>query len=199
MKANWKIFKIVFASALIIAIIFFAVDFLSPDTYNGTSLNFSIGRGSVTITNPSAVPIPVQIVSTGTRGFRVTSAIEGVSGTSARLGSGSTSTQLLEFALPQGVSEFTVTGGTSTSFVANSETALEASVQSVGETEARVIMIIAALIILGLLFFISRSMEHSWIKILRRQEELAPVLVPVSQTVESAQGPTARSYGDNRK
>jgi hypothetical protein len=128
----------------------------------------------------------------------VTSAVEGLAGTSVRLGIGSTSTQLLEVALPQGVSEFTVTGGTNTSFGANSETDLEASVQGLSKIEARGVMIIAGLIILGSLFFISRTMEHGWIKLLGLKGA-TPVLVPVSQTVESAQGTTARSYGDNRK
>lgn len=128
MKRNWKTFKVLFTFAIIIGAIFWAVNTVRPHSFDGTGLNFSVGDGTVSVTNPSEQTASVQLLGSGSRSFRVSSTIEGVSGSSTRQGSGSSSTHLFEFELPSGTSEFTITRGTDVNFIANTATMLQATV-----------------------------------------------------------------------
>lgn len=197
MKINWRG---LIALALIVVAFYWAVDGVRSRSYSGTNLNFAIGSGPVTVTNPSDGPVAVQLVGTGTRSFSVTSTIEGVSDGSTRVGTGRDTSQLLEFMLPSGVSEFTVARGTNVNFVGGADTRLEATVQPQGATEARTTLIVAAVVILGALFYISRMNGHRWIGPIRRQAAVkqAARLVAENAAAGHGQGHTIRSYGDNR-
>lgn len=166
MKIKWKALV---ALAVIALALFWAVDTVRSRSYSGTDLNFGIGSGTVTLTNPSDEAVPVQLVGTGTRAFTVSSTIEGVSGSSTRQGTGRNITQLFEFALPPGVSEFTVVRGANVNFATNTETTLEATVQSLDENTSRNTIIAAAGIILMALFYISHINGHRWISASRRK------------------------------
>jgi hypothetical protein len=166
MKINWKV---VVALVVIIGIGFWTVESVRSRSYSGTDLNFGIGSGTVMLTNPSDEAVPAQLVSTGTRAFTVSSTIEGVSGSSTRQGTGRNITQLFEFALPPGVSEFTVVRGANVNFATNTETTLEATVQSLDENTSRNTIIAAAGIILMALFYISHINGHRWISASRRK------------------------------
>jgi hypothetical protein len=196
MKLNWKTLKIVFALVLIAGISYWAFTTLRPSVYSGTNLNFPIGHGVVSLNNPSSEPVTIQILGTGTRGFRVMNILDNTSVASTRVGSGSTGTQIFETSLPEGLSEFSVTGGTNISFLANSPSILEATIQNLNETEARAVMIFAALVIVGALFYIVRTTRDSWMPLIRPNTAETATLSPL---IETAQGEAARSYGDNRK
>jgi hypothetical protein len=73
-----------------------------------------------------------------------------------------------EFQLPPGVSEFTVIRGNRVNFVGSTETTLEATVQSISESEARTTLIAAVVVVLAGLFYISPTMGHRWIAPQRR-------------------------------
>jgi len=197
MKINWRG---LIALGVIAVALFWAADSVRSRSYSGSNLNFGIGSGSVTVTNPSDAPVPVQLVGTGTRAFMVSSTIEEVEGSSTRQGTGRNTTQMFEFALPPGSSEITVARGTNVNFVAGADTSLEAMVQPQGATEARTTLIVAAVVILGALFYISRMNSHRWIGPLRRQAAVkqAAKLVSESAAAGHGQGRTIRSYGDNR-
>lgn len=195
MKLYLKIFV---ASVVIIAALFWAVNSISTRSYSGTELNFTVGQGAVTVTNPQDVPVPVQLVSPGTRAFSIVSTIAGVSGSSIVQGTGSARTQLFEFAPPSGVSQFTVTRGSNVSLVANTDTSLDVSVQPLNETDTRTTLIVAVLVILGGLYYISKTTGHRWIARLRGQVAPAPVGQPLVQSALGGQGPEMRAYGDNR-
>jgi len=196
MKINWKV---LLATGLIVAVIYWAVGSVLPRSYSGSALNFGVGSGTVTVTNPSTESIPVQLVAKS-RSFRVSITIEGVSGPSTRQGSGRDATNLFEFVLPPGVSKFTITRGADVSFVANTETKLEATVLPVSVSESRTTIIVAAVVVLGALFYISRTTDHRWISILRRQETSVPdlKLAAESAAIAHGQGHVFRSPGDNR-
>lgn len=196
MKITWKV---LLALALIVVAFFWAVDSVRPRSYSGSGLSFGIGSGPVMVTNPADEPVSVQLAGTGTRSFSVTSTIEGLPETSTREGTGRNTTQLLDFTLPPGTSEFTVARGTNVNFVADADTNLEATVQPQGADEARTTLIIAAVVILGALFYISRTNDHRWINVLRQKspEEAVTPLVE-SPAVAHGQGRTIRAYGDNR-
>ncbi len=193
MKINWRG---LIALAVIAVALFWAVDSVRSRSYSGTNLNFAIGSGPVTVTNPSDEAIPVQLVGTGTRSFSVTTTLEGVSDASTREGTGRNTTQLLAFALPPGASEFTVARGANVNFVADTDTNLAATVQPQSESMARTTVIVAAVVILGALFYISRMNRHRWIGPMRRRE--AAQSLAESAPVGHGQGRAIRSYGDNR-
>ena len=167
MRFNWKILA---ALVVLVGVTFWGVDSLRTRSYSGTDLNFDVGSGPVTVTNPSDQAIPVQLVGTGTRSFAVSSSIDGVAGSSTREGSGRNTTQLFEFELPPGVSEINVVRGTAVNFVASADTSLAASVQPVNAEEAKSTLILAAIVIMGALFYISRATGHRWINLIRREK-----------------------------
>ena len=184
MKFNWKVLA---ALVVVIAIAFWGVDLLRTRSYSGTDLNFGVGGGPVTVTNPSDAPILVQLVGSGTRSFAVSSSVDGAAGSSARDGSGSTATQLYEFALPPGVSEFTVARGTDVRFVASANTSLEAIMQPVTPENAQTTLIVVVIVILSALIYMSNATGHPWMKLIRREKETPSVPV----TPKKVQSPAA--------
>ena len=169
MKLNWNTLKIVLAFVVIVGVIFWAVDSVRSRSYSGTDLSFDTSGGTITITNPSEEPAPVQFTSSGSRTFRVSSSIEGVTGSSTRVGTGSTRTQQFEFELPPGTSEFTVSGGTDVSFVADTATELQATVNPMSSESRRNTLIAATIVVFGTLFYASNVTRHQWIKSLRHR------------------------------
>jgi hypothetical protein len=98
------------------------------------------------------------------------------------------------------VSEFTVARGTNVSLVANTATNLEAVVQSSTASESRTTIIVAAVVVLGGLFYISRLNGHRWFGPMRRKADAkqAAKLVAEKAAAEHGQGREMRAYGDNR-
>jgi hypothetical protein len=195
MKINWKV---LIASVLVVATLYWVLDSFRERSYSGGNLTFSIGSGPVTVTNQSEAPIPVQIVGTGSRTFTVSSEVEGVAGTSTRQGTGLGATQLYEFELPQGLTEFAVVRGTDVNFVATTDTSLEATVKSINANDARTTLIAAVVVILGSLFYISSTTGHRWLNIIRRKPTLVQESKPIVEQPTGGQGRAARPYGDNR-
>jgi preprotein translocase subunit SecE len=202
MKRYWNIFKVLLVLVIAIGAIFWAAGSVRSLSYSRANLTFSVGNGSVTVTNPSNQPIPVQLVSAGSRSFTVSSAIEGMPRSSTKQGTGTTVSQLVEFTLPPGVSEFTVVHATNVTtpvnFVANTETKLEATAQPLNTNDTRTTIIVAVVVVFGALFYASRTTGHRWIGILRGQPAPVPILNPVVKSAADSQGQTIRSFGDNR-
>jgi len=198
MKINLKIIVVL---VLMLGVTVWAVDSIRSRSYNGTALNFSVGHGTVSVTNPSDASVPAQIVGTGSRSFTVTNLADGVSGPSTREGTGRTTTQLFPVTLLPGANLFTVAGGTGVNFVADTYTRLEATVQPLDQNETRSTLIAVAVVILAGLFYISHSTGHRWLRSARSikaAEEAAAAKVLAEKTVEPSQGRAMRSYGDNR-
>lgn len=175
MKLNWKM---LLGIAVIVGVAVWAVTSLAPKSFSGSNLTFNVGSGAVSINNTSDVPVLVQLIGTGTRAFAVSGTIEDVVGSSTREGTGSSATQLFEFAALPGLSEFTVVRGNNVKFVSTTDTSLNATVQPLSQDETRTTLIVAAIVVLGSLYFISRATGHSWINALRRKE--IPVLTPAA-------------------
>ncbi|MBL8156219.1 MAG: hypothetical protein JNM70_18715 [Anaerolineae bacterium] len=182
MKMNWKVFA---ALVIVIGVVVWSVSSLLPQSLSGANLTFGVGTGTVTLNNLSDSPVPVQLIGAGSRVFAVMSSTEGIAGSSTRQGSGSTSTQLFEYALPPGKSDFIVTRGSNVKFVSNSDARFEAFVQPLNDSDARSTFILSVVAISAALFYASLSTGHRWIGSLRRKE--APLLsseVPVEVAVE---------------
>src|SRR5690349_2799016 len=121
--------KVVVALVVIAGALFWAVDSVRTRIYSGTDLNFSVSQGTVTATNAQDIPVAAQLMSPGTRTFSVSTTVAGASGSSTGQGTGTSTKQVIELALPSGVSQFTVTRGTNVSFVTSATTKLAVSVQ----------------------------------------------------------------------
>jgi hypothetical protein len=199
-QINWSI---VVAVVVIVLVVTWAMSTILPRSYSGENLTFGVGNGIVTVNNPSDTPLAVQLVGTGSRAFTVGSTIEGIGGSSERQGSGNTSTQLYEYTLPPGVSDFTVTRGTSVNFISNTATPLEATVEPASEGEARSTLVVSALVVLGALYYMSRSTGHRWLKSLRPQPAPAPAVIasPVAEAavVDPNRGRDGRMYSNYGK
>lgn len=185
--------KIVIAIVVIIGIVFWGVSSLTSQSYSGKTLNFDIGSGSVTVTNPSDESVAVQLVGTGSRSFSIVNSTFDTTGSSTREGS----TQLFEFELPTGVSEFSIARGKNITFVSDTDTSLRAIVQPLNADETQTTLIVVAIVILGALYFISQTTEHQWIKTLRnRISGSTDDIEPEEKAL--GQGVNLRSFGDNR-
>jgi hypothetical protein len=196
MKINWRV---LIALVVMVTSVVWAFNSVRAYSYSGTNLKFPIGNGSVTLTNPSAGSVPSQLLSTGSRTFSVSSNIEGVSDSSTRQQSGSTITQLFEFALPPGVSVLTVSHGTPVNFAATSDTRLQSSVDPLSNTESNTTMAVAVIVLLGGLFYISRSTGHRWIRLLIRKQTVEAVAAPIVETPVDAdpnRGRDGRMYSN---
>jgi len=195
MKRYLKVFV---ALVVIVGALFWAVDSVRIRTYSGTDLNFGVGQGTVTATNPQDMPVAAQLVSPGTRTFTVSTTIAGAKGSSTTQGSGASAKQVFELMLPAGVSQITATRGTNVSFVTTATTRLDVRAQPLSNTDTRTTILIAGLVILGALYYISRSTSHRWLVSLRPRITPVPVVSPVAQGVSAGQSPEIRAYGDNR-
>ena len=204
MKFNWNTFKVVLAFVVIVGVIFWSVVSVRSRSYSGTDLSFDTAGGVIAITNPSDEPAAAQFISSGSRTFRVSSTIDGVSGSSTRVGTGSARTQQFEFELPPGTSEFTISGGTDVSFVADTVTELQATVNPMSNESRRATLIAAAVVVFGTLFYASNVTGHQWFKSLRhrvlpsRPDTAKQDTEPTPVVIDGGQGRAARSYGDNR-
>jgi preprotein translocase subunit SecE len=198
MKFTWKVVKIALAVIVIAGVVFWATDLVRSRSYSGANLNFDVAGGSNAVTNPSDQPIAVQLVGAGSRTFRVTSSIDDVSGSSTREGTSATGSHLFAFDLPTGTSEFSITGGADVSFVAETDVELQAVVQPMTSENRRTVLIAAAVVVFGALFYISNVLEHSWLRRLRGETPVAPPPQPTTTDGQTSQGPAIKTYGDNR-
>lgn len=186
MKINWKAAVVLM---VIVVAIGWTVNSIRSHSYRGDDLNFSIGSGPITLTNPSMESIPVQLVGTRTRSFSVSSTTEGISGSSTREGTGANTTNVFDFDLPPGVSEFTVVRGSDVKFVADTATSLEATVHA-ANIGTKIGILIAFL--LAAIFYIAYI--TGWINTLLGRERSGLHSVPYT----GEQDMKMRAYGDNR-
>lgn len=202
MKLNGKTFKISFALIIVIGSLFWAGSSLRTQFYSGSNLNFVVGQGTVSVTNPSNQSVPAQLLATGSRSFAVSSPIRVIPTSSTKLGTGRDTTQTVEFELLPGVTEFTVVRRTSTTpnvtFVTNSAIHLEANAQPLNTSDSRATLFVVVVIILGALFYISNINEHHWINVLRGRNASNEDTQPNPAISDIGQGNAPHSFGDNR-
>lgn len=195
MKSNWKVWA---AAALIVATVVWAFTSINPQAYSGKALNFAVGGGPITVTNPSSDTVPAQFMGATSRSFTVISSIEGFAGASVREGTGSSATHSIQVELPPGTSEFTMTRGSDVSFVADTDTTLSANVQPQTSGQQSTTLLMAGVVILGSLYYISRADEHRLFNKLRGKKPIVQDLRPIPTVNAGGQGQAARTYGDNR-
>lgn len=171
MNMNSKTVKVIVAVVIIIGASFWVISTIRPQYYEGTNLNFPISEGSVEVTNPSEV-LSVQLISSSSRTFRVSSASEEISGTSTRQDSDSGAAQIFEFILPSGTSEFTVSANTGIRFASNTVTNLQAKVNPLSADATRIRILALVVLVVAMLFYISHLYDHLWVSAARRQNAI---------------------------
>jgi hypothetical protein len=167
MKVNWKVLV---ALVLIVGVTAWLVNSVRTRYYSGSIFNFAVGSGLVILTNEADEPVSAWLTGTGSRAFTVSSAREGIGGTSTQQGSGTGSTQLFEFAIPSGISQFTVNQGVNVNFMTDTHAGLTASVDPLSHSEMQTIGIGAIIVIFGGLLYIYRTLNQDQQNALRLQE-----------------------------
>lgn len=191
MRFNWKVAA---GAIVVIAVIVVVFSATRSTAHSGSNLNFAVTGGPVTVTNPSSDAIPVQLVGSGARNFAVSSSIDGVRGNSTRDGSGASATQTFLFDLPPGESQFSIERGNDVQFVAATDTVLEAVSSPMTDDQMRTTLIVAGLVVLAALFYMSSATNHQWLNTIRGKPQFVPAVV----AADDGHGRASRSYGDNR-
>lgn len=171
MNINIKTVKVIVAVVIIIGASFWVMSTIRPQYYEGTNLNFPISEGSVEVTNPSDA-LSVQLISSSSRTFRVSSTSEEISGASTRQDNGSNTAQIFEFILAPGTSEFTVLSSADVTFASNTTTNLQAKVNPLSVEATRIRILALVVLIAAILFYISHLYDHLWLSAARRQNAI---------------------------
>lgn len=168
-----KIVKIVIALLIIAGTAYWAFDSVNTRSYAGSGIEFTVGNGSsVSISHEATEPVLLDI--TASSSFAVTSSESDLSGSGTREGSGRNVVYRHQVELPAGTTDFRVTRGSNVTFAVDG--AAEATVVPMQGDAARTTLIVAALVIIAALFYISRTLEHRWIK------AIMPKSTPSGQT-----------------
>jgi hypothetical protein len=162
--------RVIIALVIIVGLAFWAVNLVRERSYSGSKFAFNVGSGSVVVTNPGQEPIPVEMRSEGrTATFAIASPELGLKETSQRQGSGRTTYHAVSFELPPGEARIEVTRGSNVYFVSSSNQRIDATVTPMRADRARTTLIWMGVAILAALYYISRTLKHRWIGILRRK------------------------------
>ncbi len=160
--------RIILALVLMVGVAFWAIDGVRQRSYAGSGLSFKVGSGHAVVTNLGSEAMPVEMRTEGrTSSFRIESAALGLRETSKRQGSGSSAYHAVTFELPPGQAQINVTRGSGVQFVAPAEGRIQAVVAPKDAGSARNTLVFAGLVIVGGLYYISRTLEHRWVGTVR--------------------------------
>jgi hypothetical protein len=173
------ILRMLIALVVIAGVAFWAFDSVRERNYSGSALSFPVGSGSVVITNSAQEPVSAGLSTAGSRGaFAVViNDNSGLSTRSTREGSGNNTRNVVALELQPGTTDLRVTHGAGGSGVvtvtidANHTMTAVVSPQSI--LEARATLALAAVVILGTLYYISRTYKHRWIGWLRQRSPVS--------------------------
>lgn len=160
--------RVIIAIAVIVGVAYWAISSVVQRNYSGTRLSFEVGSGSVVVTNRGQEPAPVEMRAEGRAStFRIESTDLDLRETSKREGTGRDIYHAVSFELPPGTAQINVTRGSNVQFISNGSQRIDAVVTPMDASGVRWILIVAGLVILGALYYISRIFEHRWIGTLR--------------------------------
>lgn len=160
--------RVIIGVLVIIGMMFWAFNQIRERSYNGSKIAFEVGQGSVVVNNRGQESIPVEMRSNGrTSNFRIESADLGLQEASKRSSIGRTSFHTIRFDLPPGQAKIDVTRGGNVLFISASSQRIEAVVTPLTSEGVRATLIFTGVVILGALYYISRTLEHRWIWRLR--------------------------------
>ena len=156
------------AVLVIVGVAYWAVSTVRGYRYSGSSIMFPVGSGHVVVTNTGAEAIPIEMRAEGrTTLFRIASTDLGLTESSKRVGSGRDAYYAVTFELPPGAARIDVTRGSGVQLISRSPSHIEAQVWPVAAASARNTVLVASVVILGALYYISRKTQHQWLAALR--------------------------------
>jgi hypothetical protein len=163
-----KKIRVIIALAVIIGVAFWAFNLVRERSYSGSKISFRVGSGSVLVTNRGQEPIPVAMRAAGrTASFRIDSADLGLTETSKSQRSGRDTYHEVSFELPPGQSRINVARGSNVYLYSTSDQRIDAIVTPLRIDRARTTLVWVGFIILAALYYISRTLDHRWIGVLR--------------------------------
>jgi len=161
--------RILISLAVIVGAVYWGYTSTRSKTYSGSELSFEMGGGDTVIKNPSENPVMAQLTTKGSgRNFTVASDALNTTVSSTREGTGANTVNSAEIELPPGSTDLRLTRGSNVTLTVSGETSIEATVSPVSTSRARTIWIIAAVLVIGALYFISGTFEHRWLNRFRK-------------------------------
>lgn len=158
-----KIVKIVIALLVIAGTGYWAYDSVRTRSYEGTALQFTVGNGSrVNVSHDAEEPVTLDM--TASAGFAVTSTNTELSGTGTREGTGRDVVFRHQVELPAGTSDFRVTRGSNITFSMEGARGASAEVTPMDADSARSTVLVALVVMLAALYYVSRTLDHRWLK-----------------------------------
>lgn len=159
--------RVLVALLVVAAIWFWAINSVVKRSYSGAGIAFPVGSGVVEIDNRGQEPIPVSMRSEGrTSNFRVESSDLNLRENSRRQGGARTAYHIIEFEVPPGKATLEVTRGSNVKFISASSQPIDAVVAPKTPQSARNTLLLATVVTLGLLFYVSQLFDHRWVGML---------------------------------
>lgn len=157
--------RILLAVVVIFGVSYWAINSVRTRSYSGARLDVEVGDGHIVVNNRGTEPVPVEMRTSGrTSTFRVSSTELDLLESSKRMGSGRGAYQGLTFELPPGEAQINVVRGTAVRFTSSSNQRLDAVVTPKSAESVQGTMTFTGIVILVALYYISRTLEHRWLK-----------------------------------
>ena len=159
--------RVIIALVVLAAVLYFAIGAVGQQTYAGEELSFTTS-GIATVVNTGDEPF--NLIATSGRSFTISTDDPDMRTLRAvREGSGRTAVYTVAADLSGGTTELRVTRGSDVNFAITADSAIQATVAARDAAGNRNILIAAAVVSLGLLFYMSNTTDHAWVKMLRQR------------------------------
>jgi len=168
--------RVLIGLVIIVAVLYWAIDSTRTTTFTGDEISFNMGSGSVVITHSAEEAAVARLSTTGVRGtFAVASNTLDLTVSSSREGTGTSAVNLVELEVPPGTTDLRVTRGSDVMFTLEGAKAATVIFAPQSEEATRTTYIVAAVVVLVALLYISRTLNHRWINWLRRRGQVETV------------------------
>lgn len=163
-----KIIRIVIALAVIAGTAYWAYDSVREQTVSGSEIVLVANNGNVvTISHNADESVPLEMTARANFGYNTTNPDLG--GSPTREGTGRDAVYKHVVELPSGSSDFRITRGSNITFAVSAGESVDAVLTPLSPDAARTTIIVAGMVILAALYFISGTLEHRWLKTLRQK------------------------------
>lgn len=159
--------RVIAALLMIVAVIYFALDAIRTQSYSGSDVSFTTS-GIATVTNSTDDPVTLRATSRSS--FTMFSQqLAPTTMRGVREGTGRNAVYVATTELPTGESQVRVTRGSGVTFELNGSGSIQANVAARDAEGNRNILIVAGVVCLGLLAYISFTTNHAWLGMARQR------------------------------
>ncbi|MDX1663642.1 MAG: hypothetical protein R3272_07605 [Candidatus Promineifilaceae bacterium] len=165
MKVRGQQVRIVVAVIIILSTLFWAFNRVRERSYTGAQFAIPVGSGEVAVTNPGSEPLTVQMRANGRMAnFTIASSELGLRQRGTRVGRGDAAYYQATVELPPGTATLDVVRGNKVRLLSGSTQEISATVTPLTARGERITFRLAAIVVLSALFYISRLLEHRWLR-----------------------------------